>query len=499
MTPLEVQLSVVRRRLIIQRFLDVATTALLATAFVACAWVILVRFFPTLGEPLYVTGILLGTGLLAAALQAWQSRPSTLHAALVTDERLGFRERLTSSLQFSAQHGEFVDALHDDAREHLNGINVRRDFPLVLPRKLPYLVIPILLYGLLYVLLPEFDLFGIEERRVEARQVVEKRSAAAERVREEVLPVKAAVKALKVPEVGEALARMEELAEGLERGELTENKVVAELSDLRRELISKRDAKADQLPKPKMASPAMDSPEGREMADALQKQDFGKAAEAMKKLADKLADKNTSQGEKEKIAKDMAALSEMMGMPESALQQALSEGLSDAGKQMKEGNRAQAQEAMAAAQKSLEEMEKLQQELDAMNKASQCAGQCAGGVCQAMGMKRNSWKPGVADLFGDGMGGVGHGRGGDMGELPDVNGQFQEKLLPGELSAGQVLMGMDERVSPEGGEPSQIEMLQGTLEQAQQDAERALEQEEIPRGSQEFVRNYFGSDETTTE
>lgn len=496
---LEAKLAAVRRRLVLQRFMDMAATGLLAAACGACVWVVLARMFPTLGEPLYVTGALVGVGILGAGWQAWQARPSELQAALAADLRLGFRERLTSSLQFRELHGDFVDALHEDARSHVERLDARRDFPLTVPRQLRYLAIPIVAYGMLYVLLPEFDLFGIEARRAEARVVETKRNDAAERIRAEVLPVREAVEGLKVPEVETALARMEELAEGLSRGELTENKVLAALTDVRRELDSKRAEKGKQLPQPKTTAPAMETPEARDMAKALAKQDFEKAGEAMEKMAEKLQSENLSKEEQEKLAKDMAALSQMMGMPQSALQQALAQGLSDAGKQMQAGNRARAQAAMAAAQRSMEEMASLQKELDAMYKASQCAGQCEGGVCMAMGMGRKPWKPGVAEQFGPGMGGPGHGEGSDVGDLPDVNGQFQEELLPGALTEGQILMGQEERAAPEGGEESHIQVLQGALVQAQQEAERALEQEAIPRGSQAFVREYFGSDETTTE
>jgi hypothetical protein len=94
---------------------------------------------------------------------------------------------------------------------------------------------------------------------------------------------------------------------------------------------------------------------------------------------------------------------------------------------------------------------------------------------------------------GPGMGGPGEGKGGSIGELPDMDAGLTPTTLPGEMTRGKLLTSVMERTSPEADAESTIAAANKMVLEAEQEAEQALAKEEIPPGSREWVRQYFGS------
>jgi hypothetical protein len=145
----------------------------------------------------------------------------------------------------------------------------------------------------------------------------------------------------------------------------------------------------------------------------------------------------------------------------------------------------------------MEQMAKLQQcqmkfaECENKLYCSECMGICKGGTCTG-----NKFAVGPYGLRGPGR-----GRGNQIGELPDVEASFDPKMLPGDMTKGKILASIMQRAAPTDGAESTIEYSEQALVQVKQQAEEALTREEIPPGSREFVRQYFGSlePESTTE
>lgn len=80
-----------------------------------------------------------------------------------------------------------------------------------------------------------------------------------------------------------------------------------------------------------------------------------------------------------------------------------------------------------------------------------------------------------------------------MGELPDVQSSFTPTTLPGEMTPGKVLSSIVQHNAPDEDPEATAEFVSDTIIEVQQAAEEALTKEEIPQGSKEFVRQYFGS------
>ena len=106
---------------------------------------------------------------------------------------------------------------------------------------------------------------------------------------------------------------------------------------------------------------------------------------------------------------------------------------------------------------------------------------------------------GLGSGNGPGMGGRGHGAGGRVGDLPDQQETFTPTVIPGALNKGQILATIMQKGIPEKGAKPTQEYIQGEFAQVKQEAEQALSKEEIPPGSREFVRQYFGTLEPEKE
>mgnify|MGYP000218509915 FL=1 len=128
-----------------------------------------------------------------------------------------------------------------------------------------------------------------------------------------------------------------------------------------------------------------------------------------------------------------------------------------------------------------------------MGGSGQGTGQGTGAGWGRRGEGRSPWSAGTAQGSGQGMGGPGSGRGGNVGELPEVQAGLSPTFLPGEMTPGKVLSSIMKHNAPDEDPEATAEYVSQTIIEVQQAAEEALTKEEIPQGSKEFVRQYFGS------
>ena len=475
-----------------------AVTGLLWAAWGACLWLVCTRLFPTLGSP----GPL-ALGLAAAALAiatAWClfRRPTLVQAALAADRRFGLKERLTSSyeLGLAERQGPMVDALHEDARAHAGSVNVHAGFPLHAPGHVRWLALPLALYLVGHLMLPEFDLFGLQARQLEEQRVVRARQARAERLRNVARPLRE-----ELPEESGDLSALaesvERIALGLEEGELTETQAAARLSDLAQELAREREQLAAQMPTPNEGS----DPGELSMLDGfsadIENGNFGDAEKALEGLEEKLKDLEgklaageLSGEDADQLAVDLSKLAEMLGGENTALGDALAKALAELSKGANAANMLAALEGMKM---SLEDLKSLMEQLKAMDGAlAQCAAcqaellgrACAAGFCPGPGRK-----PGQ----GLGLRGPGRGQGNRIGDLPDTEGAFEPSMLSGDMTKGKILASIMQRAAPDPDAETTLDFTSMAIEQVTQQAEEALTQEEIPPGAREYVRQYFGS------
>lgn len=533
MSPLHVQLNRVRRRIWAQLGVAHVSAALLWAASLACVWLVICRLFPGIPYTLEVSCGVVLAGVAVALYLTWRRRPDLRTAALAADERLGLRERLTSSLELAEVPGPMVEAVHRDAMKHLGLLKARRDFPLFPTRRTKWAIVPILLFGAGYVLLPEFDLFGYQERALEAKVQTAARQEKAARLEQ-------AAKVLKAPEnvplgtLDAKAAELESLSEQLQAGTITEKQALAKVQNLKKSLEEEQKALQAKSYLNKTGDKASNSPFTKGLAKDLQQGNLSDAKKKLESLQEKLKEGTLSDQEKKQLSSELKEMAKELGKNgKTQLDAALAAALSNAAAALSTDSPEGLKEAMAnlelstkdlasvmeqlakldAAMASIKEFEKgmlgpspfcrsCGAALGKCEKGSACKGDCDGkdcsgycSQCSGSGSGKAGYQKGLAlgSGKGPGMGGPGQGQGGRVGELPDVNVAMTPTMLPGGMNEGKMLASILQKTSPDTDSDSNVEIVSGAVVKAQQEAEEALTREEIPRGTEEFVRQYFGT------
>lgn len=512
----------VRLRLTLQRWIHYFVAAALAGLSLSTAGLLVTKLFPLLPLGPTALPVVTAASLLFASVWAIVRRPTLLEAALEADRRMELQERLTSSLTLADVDSPMVTALHADARAQLAGKDVAKAFPLHPPRMIRWLAAPILALGIT-ALLPQFDLFRFQERAVLAKTQEEVRKVGAERLKAAAKPLKENIPLAKAGELGQVSLALERMADQLASGELSEKQALAKVNALTDELQKTREALRQTTERPRFPDNMNEYGATRSLAKSLQEGNFAEAAKEAKRLQERLGKGQLGADEKKRLAEELKKLSEQtmsnpMG-PKNALNQALakaSEGLNPASMGQ------EALEAMEGLEMSLEDlasaMEQLQKLDSAMTKLAEwqqerlgpsqfcrlcgnklkacksgkkveCSGCGEGFECQ--GLCGSCGSKGRGD--GPGMGGEGRGEGNTTGPLPDVPHDFQPTVLSGPVTPGKVLADLLQRTAPDRHVEPTAEFVTDALVEVQQQAEQALAKEEIPAGSKEFVRQYFGS------
>jgi len=519
--PLVPTLRRLRRRLSIQRWLRLNLEGLLFSLSACCVWVFASKLFPVLGNPMPVCGGLVGLGIVAQTVVAIRGRPGLIDAALDADGRLGLKERLTSSLELAGAEGEMVAAVHTDARRHLGRLDVGKDFPYKLPRSSRMLGIPILLFGLVNIL-PSLDLLHYQEQKdkEEARQKAVRVSA--EKLRAAISPLRKPSEE-EIGDLAEVTGEIERVAEALESQEITEKQTLAQMKNLGAKLVEQRMAMARENPVPKLAGDTSQLGMTHDLANSIQQGQMGDAAQKAEELKKKLKEGGLGKKELGDLKKEMEQLAEMLGGKDTALGKALAE----AAQSLSANDLGAALAGLDMVELSLEDIASTLEQMEKMNLALKdlakwqgellgpsdfcrfcgmplepcelgplCEGSCLGhscsGICCRCAGIGGAFARGEGG-FGGGMGGPGHGTGGMVGELPEGDVGFKPTLLPGEMTKGKALMGVLQKGTPDEGAESELEYITEAFVAVRQEAEEALTKEEIPPGSKEFVRQYFGS------
>ncbi|MFC1736806.1 hypothetical protein ACFL1X_11870, partial [Candidatus Hydrogenedentota bacterium] len=252
------------------------------------------------------------------------------------------------------------------------------------------------------------------------------------------------------------------------------------------------------------------------------------AREKVEDLAKKLAEVKLDPQEMKKLANEFSELSKMLGGENSELGKALS----NLAQKMAAGDMEGAMSGMEGVKMSLDDLASVMEQLNAMNvaltemvqweveklgpsdfcrwcgvplddckvgegckgcgsgqKCSGLCGMCGGmaGIGGVMGYSEELW------MSQGGMRGPGRGQGGMTGELPDVSANFTPTFLKGVQTQGKIIASVMQKGKPDADAEPTLEYIEGAFSEVRQEAEQALTKEEIPAGSKEFVRQYFGS------
>ncbi|MFH0963188.1 MAG: hypothetical protein V2A58_04155 [Planctomycetota bacterium] len=460
----------------------IVSNALLGLLVFVCLAILLDKLI-FLGAPVvYVLAaatVLCAAGAVLLSVRRW---PSDREAALAVDERLRLKERISTSLAVEGDASAMARAVVQDAASYARAVSVAQSFPLRVPVSFWWAMLAGAVALAILGVMPQLDLLARKHKLELARQEREAVREQAQDMRRELEQLRKSAAARRLDD---HFDKMEAVVREMEKGELTRSETLAKLTELGESLNQARENVAKDNKLAKALANRTEFEQTKNLADALKKGDFDAAKDETRKLAQDAKSGKLSQEEKDKLKKELCKLGELAG-PNSELGQALAQfgELLD-----RQGADALAQ-SLAKIELTLDDLQKLQEELGVL---SACQGMCKG--CQG-GLRGALVTHDLTGIYntgdnrtpGPGMGGPGIGVGGiapvqeeqvDF-EITGVKGQIREGRMVGSFFVdGEQLRG-----------EAKAEYSQ-TVEAARAEAAEALDRERIPRVYEDYVREYF--------
>lgn len=238
MTQIQRQVQSAQHRLWVNRWLRAFGWALvIATSAWMATWIadrLLLLEWPMH----WIAAGFAGGALLGSIIWFAMTREAASHAAETLDAAAGLKERVSTSLHFTASEDDFAKAAQADAEKRVAGLTARSFIPVRWNRSLTWST-ALIAVALLSLLLPEWDILGKRKKKNEAVA----REAAVQQVKLATAKTAEAIKHVveKIPEL-ENSAEYKELQAGLKGPDKGPE-------ELRREAIRKLDKMSERLKK----------------------------------------------------------------------------------------------------------------------------------------------------------------------------------------------------------------------------------------------------------
>jgi len=378
MNTLQQQVRRARRRLIVQRLLDVLAWCWLATLSVAFVLIAVDKRWPLGLEAWGWAAGALAVGLVAAMVWTFLHRSTPLEAAIELDHRFALKERVSSALALSPadRETEAGEALLADAVARIERIDVGGRFAVKPPRRLLLPLVPGVLAVLVALLIAPSVVEDTQAARADdpaARQQIQKATAG---VRRQLADRREQAKK-------EGLKDAERLFQKLENGikdlnaEPMKEKAMAKMNDLSRLLAERRQqlGGTDKIKQHLDQLKNVDRGPADKFAKALSRGDLKKAADELKKLKQALENGKMDQKQKTDLAKQIDQMKKQLdkqAKAHQAAQQDLQKRINELRKagQMQQANQLEEQLAKLAAQ--MPQMQKLQDLAAKLGQCSKC-------------------------------------------------------------------------------------------------------------------------------
>ena len=522
------------------------TGRILAIAGVVAAVAILVQRLLALA---IVTPVVLWVfwGIAAGVvLLLWFLRlPNRMQASLLLDERLGLRERFSTTLALAQSDDPFAKAARSESLAAIQRADLRGHFPIGLSRSWYYGAGTWLIVIALVLLMPQKDLLGLLKKQQQQEQQTKQIEQAQAQVKQTAEAVKAVVEKLDDPALQEELKKLEGLAQAGQPQEIRRDaiKTLGDLSDKLRQMQGNTQIDAANMMQQMLRRlRGSTDPFSQQLRTALAKGDFAQAANLLGQLQKDLATGKLSDQQRrdvaqqlQQLAKELAKLAqqkrdleqelEKLGldkklaqMDEQQLKQALQQqGLKQeqidqllkkmAASQAAAGKCSGLAQALAACGAgagglSADELSEAMDQLDALesmhqqtmllqaglDEVSRFIGQLGEGMCQGPG-GQSPWQEGWSNRFGSGSGGPGMGFG---PRDSDTEGQTGTKATRTRNASGEgpVIASWYFKDTQVKGEARRdfTEVVQA----GRTSAAEAISENQIPRKYEDAVKKYFG-------
>ena len=314
MTTLDKKLRAAGRRHSSNLLLDRLSLVLLFAGLAAMAAALVHRL---LGVEIFVPTALsaMGSALLAGIVWWYLVRPSRAAVAVLVDERLGLKERVSTALAFSDSNDPFAQAASRQAQVAAEKLDVARHFPVRPTRRWAYASLAWTAAVALVLLLPSIDALGFLKQRDKATKDKQEVAVAKADVKDAVKPIEAVVRQIGDPSLTQPMEKLNEIPPAASAEEIRRDAIqkLEDLSNKVKELQDKKDLNSVTATQEKMQqlkAPANSA--SPELNRALQKGDFAKAAQALSEMQKKLDEGKMDAKEKQALKDQLADLSKQL-------------------------------------------------------------------------------------------------------------------------------------------------------------------------------------------
>lgn len=538
MEQLHRKMRAVRRRLMWLRFISITLSCLFWLSTVAVVFLLVARLVVPISDESqwqlytwYAIGGLLALAIPSGLIGVLIGRMTLFHAAVVADEHLHLKERLSSAILLNGERRPMEELLEADAVVAAGRIKPKRDFPLRLPRVASYIPATLVLIALIGLLLNQRNLLAstqtqlTEEEMAELEIIEQENQEDAEELEQLADSIEEAMAEVSNPEAWDELRdELDRISEQLREPDASRLEQLADLSSLTDEVTERRREMEERFNESRNFQADPGSQMTAEMQQALEQGDFNEAMEQMQEMMEQVNSGEMSAEDMEQLANEIEQMAAQFGESsqtgEAMRQAAEAVRAMSSGGQMSQEQMEQAAEAMSQALSDMQDAseqlalaEALEADLNArraslarnpnnpQERCSNCGrqlqnGQCSGcngsGKVQSLLLTQGQWRPGETNRRGNGSGGPGQGRGGNPPETPDPNVTFRDELLQSQHNPGVIIAEFrhDDGVQIEG--ESHVQ-LADVFMSYDQEAERTLDTEVIPAGYRNITREYFDS------
>lgn len=404
MEPLQRQVRIARRRLIVQQFCTALVWSSFAALVVALAAIGASKLWPLAGESPRWAALWLGGALAAAVIAAggwtWARRRSQLEAALEIDRRFGLQERVSSALALApAERGTPAgEALLSDSIRRVSRLHVGERFRLGLGRRA---LLPLLPGALAFVLA-----VFVENKLSEPSAQAKAAGDAAGQIRKSAQSLEKKLAERRQEARKKGLGDAENLFNKLEqeskslaaKNDADRKQAMIKLNDLAKDIESRKQQLAGQNQLKQQLGRLKDLQKGPadKMADALKEGDFGLAKKELEKLRQQLENGKLNEAEKKQVAQQAEQLKQALEKLAAQHRQAREELKKQIAEAEKQGQPDKAQQL----QKKLDELKRQAPQMDKLAKLAQKLGDCGKGLAQGQGKQAAQDLQELADQLG---------------------------------------------------------------------------------------------------
>lgn len=380
MEELQKQVRRAKRRITLQRFVNVLGWCWFATLLLAAVILLVDKYFP-LHVQLWAWGAgAIAVGLLAAIAWTLLVGGKPLEAAIEIDRRFGLKERVSSTLAMPPEdlESEAGQTVTLDATRRVARVEISEKFPIVLPRRLLLPIVPAILAVLVVVLLPNPTVGdNPDTKKVEDPAVKPQVKKAIEAVNKQMAERKKKAQDEGLKEAEELIKRVEEGTKQMANTPPDREKALSQLNNLSRQLEERRQQIGGAEKMKEQLNPLKNLEHGPadRFAKELAQGDFNKAMEELKEIQKKLENGQLDEKDKEQLAKQLAEMQNKIEKLAENHQKAQEEMKKKADEMRKNGQNAEAdklEEQIKQMQNQKQQMQQMQQMGNKLGKCAQC-------------------------------------------------------------------------------------------------------------------------------